>query len=547
LFGPAGAELRGSTVSFNEPSASKAKLPDSTFDALAVHGTAVAGFVAAVGDNGSGTAGTLWGAAITRVQLFGANRSAPTNFTVTDSLTRWIKTAQSRVVSVSSDVPFGEITAKFGVTRMEVATAVERELRSVFAASPQTQFVLSLGNRRVKGTINDYIADDSAGVLTSGLLLVRSDSQLASHVVTVAGTNPDGRFADRYTGKPLAGSNFISGGLTDIAAPASRLLGLDTLGGNGLRAVTGTSFGTPQVAGTLAALLLADPGLTPASRKRYLLRGARSPRVSSGTGFLESRLPAKGATGDPTAIWQLDVYGTLALQAAESRLAPLCGQRIATDSAGTALRILRDSLSAENVLLPAGYSLRNAGTSTGPIETEWASVAQGGRVISINAQNAAGEPYLLTYALGPNGWVPSTPIRSDYTRTYLERDTAYVRWIPDLQLNGRFFPAGEIRRQRGGTLPIDGDRVRAELANRDQQFRPSTPTSVRVAPDGSAFAVTYTFGFADFCFDGQPIGAGLATFPLGNSAVAAFRRTAAPGSSSARTWRGIRRANSRSC
>lgn len=486
---------------------------------FSAHATQVAGMAAARADNGIGTAGVLFDSPFQMISLASSTGAA---LGVDGLLVYLIRQVLSgpKVVSLSIDATGGALPVQ------ERTDLIARYVFTLGFLLPfrDVQLVVATGNDKFQGSVDDYRASVSnVAILRIVLLELRRNPALRDRMILVTGSNRSGALASPFKKAPFSGANVFEG-ITDVAAPAEDITVLDTSGvtaslGQGalLRGAFGTSLAAPQVAATLAAMLQLDPSLSANDRKRLLLAGARTPRLLE-SGQLIPPTPVHTAGSASSPVFQLNAYGALSLVSSRSSTAPLCGQRIATDSGGTTLRILRDSLPVEILPFPAGLTLRTPVGGNLPFETEWASVAQGGRLISINAQDGVGDPYLLTFTLGSSGWTAAPPMRTEFTRGYLERDTAYLKWTEDQARPGRWWPVGEVRRKSGGKTVLNTDRLRAELSNRDQQFRPSTATSARVSPDGSALAVTYTFGFADFCSQDQPIGAGLAVIAVQDSA-----------------------------
>jgi hypothetical protein len=488
--GAANADLRGTQHAWRPDTAQSVKITKPALLSYADHSAGVAGFVGAIGDNGIGSAGALWGIEMLRVQLAGRDSTFPNTWIFLDSVARLIEVSRPLVMSLSADVNLAETAKALRATRQETVDKIAKRLRDALRASPETQLVLSLGNSRFRGTPGEYISDDSATVLTAALISIRNDSLFASQVVLVAGANSDGKFAVSYFGAPSGGSNEIRG-LTDIAAPSSQLLALNASGG--VSAVSGTSFAAPQVAGAMAALLAADNSISPLRRKGLLLAGARAPRLDGATGSTVTPTPALGSAGDANAIWNLDVYGALVELSRSQPNMPICGGRLTFDAVGEIVvpRIPGDSANGGRALpLPSGYTIRPRGDLDMGRFADWGSVAQGGRRLTVNAVSAEGQPSLIEFNLGSAGWIASAPQPSAYRRVYLERDTAYWRFYFPTEFD--VLPQGYIKRANGDSVAFDGATFRQNL--------PSTGAigafigSLAFSPDGALVSAAYALG-----------------------------------------------------
>jgi hypothetical protein len=300
------------------------------------HGTAVAGVVAASGDNGTGITGVLWASDLTLYPMStnGAvdpDPVAPFSSHVDDAISHGV-----RVLSIS--LAFGRPSTSTIVPRLRIE--LERYLRAGGLV------VLSTGERSVgqtgrRLTINQLASSqiDSLGALKPAAAQLYAGGY-ANQIIWVAGTDDGGGF--------WSPSHFWSG--ATMVAPATNILTLDNrANGQATNLWQGTSFSAPYVAGVAGLLFAMDSTLTAADLKDYIVRGARQPRLNAQTGVFG---PAEPVAGAPETVYQLDAYGALTLLSSERSGAPLCGNRVWVS--GTQLVAQRDPSAAPQVLADIG-------------------------------------------------------------------------------------------------------------------------------------------------------------------------------------------------
>ena len=299
------------------------------------HGTAVAGVLAARGDNGLGIAGMLWASDLTLYQM---STNGSVDADPMPGFSSHIDDAIAHGVRV--------IVFTAGVGRASILPLVARVLEPLRRyLSAGGLIVLSTGERLGQSGVRltvDQLAttqNDSLTALKPAAALLYSTGY-ADQIIWVAGTDDGGAF--------WLPSNFWSG--ATLVAPATNILTLDNqANGQTTNVWQGTSFSAPYVAGVAGQLLAMDSTLTAAQLKDYILRGARHPRLNRQTGVFGPPQPVPGA---PETVYQLDAYGALTLLASERSGVPLCGNRVWV--AGTQLVAQRDTGTTPQVLADIG-------------------------------------------------------------------------------------------------------------------------------------------------------------------------------------------------
>ena len=365
-------------------------LPASEQDSLVRHGTAVAGLVGAVGDNGTGVAGMVWGGTL---HLFSLNRY--------DALQ-----PKSNVVALVEDVlPAAEaghvrlISSSIGLGSARGDTLLPKQLRKALRhfleADGGAVWVQSTGNESQRLTYEQLLAAEGQST-TAGLLIALAELKnegLDDRILFVAGTQPGNEL--------WAQSNLITR-MVDIAGPAK---GVPILSPNGAVSLdSGTSLAAPLVAGVAAQLWVMDPDLTPEQVKAYIVQGAEHKRLSPTTGDSVSVKPISGTT---ETIYQLDAYGALTLLSAERPGTPACGFPVSISVDGRSVVLERPAAAAEPLIVAS--------------DTEYIvsiSVAQGGRLISAFVESY---PYGRSVVVDQHGAIKATV--PDLERVFLERDT----------------------------------------------------------------------------------------------------------------------------
>ncbi len=177
------------------------------------HGTAVAGCIGAVGNNGLGVAGVNWNVSILPVRVSNRSDGAAYLSDMADGIT-WAADQGARVVNVSYDAS------------------------SSAAVDYAGQYLLGSG-----GIL--FIAAGNSGVDTSAVCPASPNS-----MVVGATTSSDAL---------ASWSNYGAG--VDLVAPGSGIY--TTYAGGGYASVSGTSFASPIAAGVAALVFAENPSLGP--------------------------------------------------------------------------------------------------------------------------------------------------------------------------------------------------------------------------------------------------------------------------------------------
>ena len=207
---------------------------DGSPDGAVGHGTQVAGILAAVGNNGTGIAGTAWEVAVMSL----------------------------RVTSPEGDGFFPSF-----VRAMEYAIANGAQIVNISLASavfPETA-------REAVEAAQDagLILVGAAGNTGLGVTFPAASPAVIAVGAHAGQTNPDGR---------AAFSPSVAG--VDLVAPGVDILTTDVAAGSGVpgyRAVSGTSFAAPFVSGAVRAAARVESG---AERRRYPFPARRHGRRS---------------------------------------------------------------------------------------------------------------------------------------------------------------------------------------------------------------------------------------------------------------------------
>jgi hypothetical protein len=364
------------------------------------HGTAVAGVVAALADNGRGVAGVLWGADLYLYAL--ARRDSLPRDPVVYLAASVLPRAASqgvRVLVSASDFSVGR-----GPQAGERVKMLDKALQSYVSSGAGNLFVFSAGNDTTRVPVSDFanggVPHVTAVQTAVARIVARSDAD-RNRVFVVAGTDRGNVLRDL--------SNFFVGG-TDIAAPAREVLTLahTSYDADGVQVLGGTSIAAPFVAGVAGLLWAMDPSLPADSVKDYILRGAQASRLNSTTGQMVDPQPVQGAPGT---VYQLDAYGALTLLSSERAGTPICGFPVSVSADQSAVVLERPG-----------------GPVTLTVPGQWIgafSVAQGGRLISVfnaDMETGAGRSVIVDQTGRVRALVPDT------LRTFLERDTLDAAW-----------------------------------------------------------------------------------------------------------------------
>lgn len=250
------------------------------------HGTAVAGTIGAVGNNGIGISGVNWDVSILPIKianqqgaLVGGAIVAAHNYLTTLIL--------SGVNIVASNNSYGAFAPGFYGEEFEEFD-FEREAIEDFIAAGAT-FVASAGNDS-----NDN--DDAFTAYPAAYDL--------PGIVSVAATNN----RDELAGFSNFGANTV-----DVAAPGEAIL--TTTVNNGYTFIDGTSFSGPIVAGIVGLMKSVRPDLTPEQVANALI--ASSDPIAA----LQGRVVADGRVNAARALQLISTEGPLVLQISPGQIA----------------------------------------------------------------------------------------------------------------------------------------------------------------------------------------------------------------------------------
>jgi hypothetical protein len=423
-------------------------------DALEKHGVAVAGMIAAEGDNAIGTAGVVWRSDLT---LFSVNQQSQADRATLEyvqyTLLPAVSGTNSRVLSLSTD--FTNLSVADPAKRSLVERGVFLALRETLDSLPSLVIVKSAGNGSYTGSFASY-PDSLKDLLLSSIVALKAEPNYADRVVLVGASTRSGTRA----GFSNAFSNIV-----DLYAPGADVPVLTPT--DSLTFTSGTSFSTPLVAGIAAQLIAMDGSLAPSEVKDLLLRGARdSVETANGDNVAPSRV---GGVSD--VVYEADAYGSLRLLSSRAGR-PLCGAQVMA---------IRKQVTP-NPLGNAPLELQIHRYAGAPVETitrdennspmyndrsgNHVSVAPGGRAIALSSvipfQGTATNLFNLT----ASGWVARPKRTHTLGIFYGERDTAIV------DETGLVIFATRAGRQPPVPLPSG-----------------AYPFSLSFAPDGSALAL----------------------------------------------------------
>jgi subtilisin family serine protease len=196
------------------------------------HGTHTAGTIAATGNNATGVTGVAWRASLMAVKIFDDQGYAADDPVIAAAI-RYSANNGARVSNNSWGGP-GYSNALYNAIN--------------YAASKGQVFVAAAGNDSVN---TDYYDDNYPANFD------------LDNIISVASTNSRGEL-----------SYFSNWGQAsvDVAAPGSSIL--STYLGSSYARLSGTSMATPQVTGTVALMLTANPSLSVSQIKSRIINGA---------------------------------------------------------------------------------------------------------------------------------------------------------------------------------------------------------------------------------------------------------------------------------
>lgn len=285
------------------------------------HALSAAGIIGAVGDNGVGTVGVLWGAPL-RLFPIASGRDV-----VSDPALRYgtaIRTAKLqgvRVLSVSVSPDAGVQSLRDAVDRYKFPL-------QEYLADSRNLLVVATGNANAAIPI----ADVRSGVSPLISAFDRAVAELllthGSQIIMVAGSDRDGDLWFNQSFNGVIRGSTIWVGATDLIAPATFVQSLaPTTFPDGLFVQQfGTSFAAPFVAGTAALVMMAAPMLTASEVRAALIEGAADPRTDN---LVPGERVARdfGTSVGQSHLYHLDAYNALR-RAAQTSGTPLCGNRL---------------------------------------------------------------------------------------------------------------------------------------------------------------------------------------------------------------------------
>lgn len=379
------------------------------------HGIALAGILAAQGDNGAGIAGALWGANL-NFYAYGVDST-----TTTAVVGFWRDTVMVHLVSDGVQL-FVTSTAYGEPSDTSIVNTFKRMVGNWQAGDAKRLFVYPLPNTPFTASLAS-VANNTAGagahIYATDVATAQLYQSAPGQVLTVTGSDDSthalASFAEVWTGG------------TDIAAPAVRVLALARKGTsdfpNGWNLASGNSYAAPLAAGVAAQLMTFAPTLTADSIKYYLVHGAQQPAFSA---TLQSYVSPRAITGTPggTTLYQLNAYRALQMYSLKHASAPVCGYDVSVQA--------RDMIFDRDTTSPLHVTVAPTGSSLYQV-----SVAQGGRLTRVAyPHHTLFVAVTQEWKLQSGTWQFSRTVHSGQTvlsRMYLEKDTvdSYIDNVPN--------------------------------------------------------------------------------------------------------------------
>ena len=227
---------------FTEPAYSYTVIP-------AYHGTAVAGMMAARVNNGRGSAGVAWNAAVYAVDYVGATDGGRTSEQVYYDGILAVVRAGARAVNFSIGIISSSSTGTDNIDAYGRAAA--QNMWQALSYGYDFLIVQSAGNKDIESSRNGFFASVTAA--NSGLGAPQAEMVLAR--ILVAGSlEPSG------AGYVQADYSAY-GGAQQIYAPGSNIYAPDSAADSAYQTLRGTSMAAPQITATAGWMLALNPAL----------------------------------------------------------------------------------------------------------------------------------------------------------------------------------------------------------------------------------------------------------------------------------------------
>lgn len=330
-------------VSLIPSAAAMTPYPDlTTKPEVDAHALSVAGIIGALGNNGIGTVGMLWDAALRLYPIANSGQVVTEVAARYDVIIRSARVQGVRILSVSVSPDGGGLQG-----RQDLVDLYRLPLEE-FLSDSRNILVVAAGNENKMIPIADIRAGTSPDVTAFDRAVAQLLLTHGSQVIVVAGSNRDGDlwYQERDSqGRPIGSTIWV--GATDVIAPAAfvQTLAPASRFADGLTIQQGTSFSAPFVAGTAALIVSANPMLSGAEVRDAILNGAADPWTDNlGVGVRPAR--DFGSAVGQSHLYHLDAYNALR-RASKTNGTPLCGNHLWSE--GNTLFAERGSGGAEAI------------------------------------------------------------------------------------------------------------------------------------------------------------------------------------------------------